>query len=149
MRRQALLLVLLGSALAVLSPACGGDDDSAQRAPPAPPQRAAVECDGPAVDADLPPDFPVVEGVTYTKTMSAGPSKIVDGYYEGRLEDAYMKFKAALRAAGYAVIFDEIEAQDSEVAYSGGDLDRSGFVALRENCVQSGRISVHITNRPA
>ena len=132
----------------VILPACGGAEEAAPTQP-APTQRARVQCAGPAVQPDLPGDFPDVAGVTYTKSTSAGPSKIVDGYYRGRLEDAYRKFKAALRAAGYAVIFDEIEAQDSEVAYSGGDLDRSGFVALREDCVQPGRISVHITNRPA
>jgi hypothetical protein len=133
-----LLALLAGCGLG----ACGGDE-----APQA--QRAAVECDGAPVTPDLPADFPKLPRVTYTKTTAAGPSNIVDGYYEGRLEDAYREYKAALRAAGYDVIFDEIEAQDSEVAYSGGDLDRSGFVALRENCEQIGRISVHITNRPA
>jgi hypothetical protein len=136
------LVPLLG-ALVALASACGGDD------PPAATQRAVVQCEGTPVEADLPVDFPKVAGVTYTKSTSAGRSKVVDGYYEGRLEDAYRKFKTALRAAGYAVIFDEIEAQDSEVAYSGGDLDRSGFVALREDCAQSGKISVRITNRPA
>jgi hypothetical protein len=141
--RAVVLLVAL-----VVSPACGGDEEAAPTQP-APPPRATVQCNGTAVEPDLPGDFPAVEGVTYTKSTSAGPSKIVDGYFQGRLEDAYRKFKSALRAAGYAVIFDEIEAQDSEVAYSGGDLNRSGFVALRENCAQAGRISVHITNRPA
>jgi hypothetical protein len=141
--RAVVLLVAL-----VASPACGGDEEATPTQPTTV-QRATVQCDGPAVEPDLPGDFPAVEGVTYTKSTSAGPSKIVDGFYQGRLEDAYRKFKSALRAAGYAVIFDEIEAQDSEVAYSGGDLDRSGFVALRENCAQPGRISVHITNRPS
>ncbi|HEV3479555.1 MAG TPA: hypothetical protein VG144_08905 [Gaiellaceae bacterium] len=143
MRRVALVV-----AMALVLPGCGGDDEAVPTQPTTT-QRAIVQCGGPAVKPDLPRDFPAVEGVTYTKSTSAGPSKIVDGYYEGRLEDAYRKFKTALRAAGYAVIFDEIEAQDSEVAYSGGDLDRSGFVALREDCAQPGRISVHITNRPA
>jgi hypothetical protein len=137
-------LGLVATALAVT--ACGGDDAPA---PPPAPQRAAVDCAGAPVAPDLPPDFPKLEAVTYTKTATAGPSTIVDGYYEGRLQDAYRQFKAQLRAAGYDVIFDEIEAQDSEVAYSGGDLNRSGFIALRKNCQQDGRISVHITNRPA
>jgi hypothetical protein len=140
--------VALLVAVVIVLAACGGDDEAAPMQPMTLP-RATVQCSGAAVKPDLPGDFPAVEGVTYTKSTSAGPSKIVDGYYEGRLEDAYRKFKSALRAAGYAVIFDEIEAQDSEVAYSGGDLDRSGFVALRENCAQPGRISVHITNRPS
>jgi hypothetical protein len=138
------LVVAAGLAgLAVLAGSgCGGDG-----APE--PQLAAVDCEGAAIQANLPPEFPKLADVTYTKAVAAGPSKIVDGYYEGRLEDAYAEFKAALRAAGYDVIFDEIEAQDSEVAYVGGEPERSGFVALRENCERGGRISVHITNRPA
>jgi hypothetical protein len=46
------------------------------------------------------------------------------------------------------VIFDEIEEEDSEVTYSGGDEGTSGIVALRENCAQSDRVSIHVTNRP-
>ena len=84
----------------------------------------------------LPADFPTVEGVTITKSEEAGPSQVADGYYEGSLEDAYEAFKTAIRDAGYSVIFDEIEEEDSEVAYSGGDENTSGFVALRENCAR-------------
>jgi hypothetical protein len=132
------------AAFAALSAAgCGGDDAST------PPPRGLVACAGESVRAGLPDDFPELPGVTFTKSVEAGPSTIVDGYFDGPLEDAYTQFKAAFRAAGYSVIFDEIEAQDSEVAYIGGKPQRSGFVAMRENCEESGRISVHITNRPA
>lgn len=131
------LLIALGAA------ACGGDDKSGEE-----PERAKVECEGASVEANLPADFPEVAGVTYTKSTSAGQSTIVDGYYEGSLEDAYENFKTAIRDAGYFVIFDEIEEEDSEVAYSGGDENTSGIVALRENCAQSDRISIHVTNRP-
>ena len=146
MRRAAWLIVLI----AACAPACGGSDGDgdAQREPPPPPRRTVVDCDGAPVASRLPGDFPRVAGVVYTKSTSAGRSTLVDGYYEGRLEDAYAKFKTRLRAAAYAVIFDEIEAADSEVAYSGGERGTSGIVALRENCEQSGRISVHVTNRP-
>jgi hypothetical protein len=132
------LLIALGAA------ACGGDDESGEEES----ERAAVECQGASVEANLPADFPEVAGVTYTKSSSAGQSKIADGYYEGSLEDAYETFKTAIRDAGYSVIFDEIEEDDSEVAYSGGDENTSGIVALRKNCAQSDRISVHVTNRP-
>lgn len=132
------LLIALGAA------ACGGGDENGDEEP----ERARVECEGPSVESNLPADFPEVAGVTYTKSSSAGQSTIVDGYYEGSLEDAYENFKTAVRDAGYSVIFDEIEEEDSEVAYSGGDESTSGIVALRENCAQSDRISVHVTNRP-
>lgn len=136
------LLVALGAA------ACGGGENG-ESEEEREGERTAVQCEGAAVTPELPADFPQVEGVTFTKSSTAGASKIVDGYYEGSLEDAYEKFKSAVREAGYDVIFDEIEEDDSEVAYSGGDENTSGIVALRENCEQSGRISIHITNRPA
>ena len=144
MRAAALLIVLI----ALSAVACGDDGGEAQPQPQPQPQRALVDCAGPAVASNLPSDFPRIAGVTYTKSTSAGRSTLVDGYYEGRLEGAYAKFKNRIRAAGYFVIFDEIEAADSEVAYSGGKEGTNGIVALRENCKQSGRISVHITNRP-
>lgn len=127
---------------------CGGNGDGDTRQPQPQPRRALVECRGTAVASGLPADFPTVRGVTFTKSVEAGPSRVVDGYFEGSLEDAYRRFRSAIRRAGYFVIFDELEALDSEVTYSGGDLGTSGIVALRKNCAQPGRISVHITNRP-
>jgi hypothetical protein len=134
--------------IALAATSCAGGDDGGDAQPAPQPQRALVECDGAAVASNLPADFPEIKGVTYVKSTSPARSTLVDGYYEGPLEDAYEKFKRRLRAAGYFVIFDEIEAADSEVAYSGGDEGTNGIVALRENCEQSGRISVHVTNRP-
>jgi hypothetical protein len=140
--RAAYLLALLALAVA----GCGGSDESGEEEES---ERATVECEGTAVTPDLPADFPKISGVTFTKSTTAGPSKIADGYYEGSLEDAYEMFKDAFPAAGYDVTFDEIEEDDSEVAYKGGDENRTGIVALRKNCKQEGRISVHITSRPA
>jgi hypothetical protein len=140
--RAALPLVLILLAVS----ACGGDGDSESEE--AESERAKVECAGNAVTPDLPTDFPKVDGVTFNKSTAAGPSRVADGYFEGSLEDAYESYKTAIREAGYHVIFDEIEEVDSEVAYSGGRFNTSGIVALRENCAQGGRISVHITNRP-
>jgi hypothetical protein len=138
-------VVLLFLLISFGAGACGGDDEGGEESEPA---RPKVECEGASVEANLPADFPELAGVTYTKSTSAGQSTIVDGYYRGSLEDAYESFKTAIRDAGYFVIFDEIEAADSEVAYSGGDENTSGIVALRENCAQSDRISIHVTNRP-
>jgi hypothetical protein len=142
------VVVLLATA------ACGGDEEPGAPPPPPPPatvtvQRATVDCAGAPVAGELPAGFPKPSGVTYTKSMQAGPSTIVDGYFTGTLRQAYMAYRRAVSGApGYNVIFDEIEAADSEVAYIGGPPERSGVVALRDNCEQPGRISVHITNRP-
>jgi hypothetical protein len=138
MRLAALLVVLI--ALATVG--CGGDEGEEG-------ERATIECEGTPVTPDFPADFPQVDGVTFTKATTAGPTKVADGYYEGSLEDAYEKYKAAFPAAGYDVTFDELEEDDSEVAYMGGDESRTGIVALRKNCKQEGRISVHVTSRPA
>ena len=110
---------------------------------------AAVACSGDPVTPDLPSDFPQVDGMTYTNSQTSGPSEIADGYYEGDLQGAYDAWKSAFEGAGYTITFDEIEEFDSEVAYSGGSENRSGIVALRDSCTEDGRISVHITSRPA
>lgn len=142
----------IGAVVALLATACSGEEEP--RSPPSPPttvtvQRAAVECAGGPVDGELPAGFPKPSGVSYTKSTQAGPSTIVDGYFTGTLRQAYLAYRQAVSGApGYDVIFDEIEAADSEVAYIGGPPERSGVVALRDNCEQPGRISVHITNRP-
>jgi hypothetical protein len=110
----------------------------------------AVACSGDSVTPNLPSDFPQVAGMTYTSSQTSGPSEIADGYYEGDLQGGYDAWKSAFEgAAGYTITFDEIEAFDSEVAYSGGAERRSGIVALRDVCSEDGRISVHITSRPA
>ena len=44
------------------------------------------------------------------------------------------------------MLFDELEEHDSEVSWKGQG--RSGQVALREECGDSDRTFVHITNRP-
>jgi hypothetical protein len=145
---------LLGALLAAATlslglAACGEGNDAVEigRTVTEPAQRPSVACRGPALKATgLPESFPAVEGVTFTRTQAAGPTQIVDGYLEGTLREGWQRYKAELRRAGYAVVFDEIEAQDSEVAYIGGG--RTGQVALRALCRESGRVAVHVTSRP-
>jgi hypothetical protein len=146
-RRRASVLGLILIVLIVLAAAtCGGNDESGEEESEG---GAAIACSGGPVTPKLPADFPEVDGLTYTKSTTSGPSEIADGYYEGDLRDAYESFKSAFQDAGYTVTFDEIEEHDSEVAYKGGEENRSGIVALRDGCSESGRISVHITSRPA
>jgi hypothetical protein len=134
-----IVLALLGAYL--LGDASSGEESEGE---------AAVACSGDSVTPNLPSDFPQVEGMTYTKSETSGPSELADGYYEGDLQGAYDAWKAAFEgAAGYTITFDEIEEFDSEVAYRGGAEPRSGIVALRDVCNEDGRISVHITSRPA
>jgi hypothetical protein len=112
-------------------------------------QQAIAACNGSALGEapELPASFPQVENVTYTKQRTQGPTEVVEGYFEGSLQDAYDEYKKELQAAGFKILFDEIEEHDSEVSWEGEG--RSGQVALREECGSDDKLYVHITNRPA
>jgi hypothetical protein len=145
MRLRLLALAALLGALTLGLAACGGGGDEGDEESAG--ERPSTSCEGSSITASgLPASFPKLSGVTYTEESEAGPSNVVDGYYEGSLEDAYNGYKDAFDEAGYSILFDEIEDEDSEVSYEGDG--RTGQVALRENCEEEDRISVHITNRP-
>jgi hypothetical protein len=129
--------VLLALALVVPAAACGGDGDAAA-VPTCAPIAAELTSD-PA----LPEGFPTPAGVAYTGSREAGPSTLVEGYYEGTMEDAYDDYKAAFEEAGYDIPNEEQEQNDAEVNFEGGGTD--GQVKLRR-C--SDRTDVSITIRP-
>ena len=147
--RQAAWFAVLAAVVLAVATGCGGgggesgDEESELN------QQAVAACNGSALSAapDLPASFPMVENVTYTKQSTQGPTTVVEGYFEGSLEDAYDEYKKELEAAGFKILFDEIEEHDSEVSWEGEG--RSGQVALREECGSDDKIYVHITNRPA
>ena len=127
---------------------CGGGKKKSE--PERPLNKAAVgACKGSQLSAapKLPAGFPHVAHVNYTEQSTEGPTNVVEGYFGGSIKDAHDSYKKALQGAGYKILFDELEEHDSEVSWSGEG--RSGQVALREDCPQSDRIYVHITNRPA
>jgi hypothetical protein len=96
---------------------------------------------------ELPQGWPDMGEVTFTQQSEQGPTQIVEGYFDGDLQAAHDDFKRELEAAGFTILFDEIEEDDSEVSWKGEG--RSGQVALRNECGSSDKIFVHITNRPA
>lgn len=147
MRQAAWLAVLVGLVLAVAT-GCGGGGESESEESELN-QQAVAACNGSALSEtpDLPASFPMVENVTYTKQTTQGPTQVVEGYFEGSLEDAYDEYKKELQAAGFKILFDEIEEHDSEVSWEGEG--RSGQVALRQECGSDDKLYVHITNRPA
>jgi hypothetical protein len=109
-------------------------------------------CEGTALSATeikLPSDFPIPGEAVLTTSSTAGPSQVVEGFYEADLESAYNEWKEALQGAGYAILFDEIEDKDSEISYKSKDGASTGQIALRSECEESGKTFVHITNRPA
>jgi hypothetical protein len=108
-------------------------------------------CDGTALSETpkLPPSFPQIEEdkLTYTKQSSVGPTEVVEGYFHGDVADAHEEFQKELEASGYTILFDELEDHDSEISWKGEG--RTGQVAMREECGDSDKTYVHITNRPA
>jgi hypothetical protein len=148
MRQAAWCAVLVAFMLAVAT-GCGGGGGESESEESELNQQAVAACKGSALSEapDLPASFPMVENVTYTKQTTQGPTQVVEGYFEGSLEDTYDEYKKELQAAGFKILFDEIEEHDSEVSWEGEG--RSGQVALREECGSDDKLYVHITNRPA
>jgi hypothetical protein len=144
MRRAALACALAAIALGVAG--CGGGDNDKESEAANPQAKAA--CDGTALSAkpNLPPSFPMVEETTLTKQSTQGPTEVVEGYWKGDLKEAHDEYVKEFKAAGYQVLFEELEDHDSEVSWKGEG--RTGQVALRDDC-GGGKIYVHITNRPA
>jgi len=142
--RQAAWCAVLAAVVVVLA-GCGGDKDKESEA--ANPQATAA-CEGsPLTDTPkLPASFPMVEETTLTQQSTQGPTQVVEGYWDGDLEEAHDEYVKEFKAAGYKVLFEELEDHDSEVSWSGEG--RSGQVALRDDC-GGDKIYVHITNRPA
>jgi hypothetical protein len=147
MRQVAGFAVLAAIVLAFAG--CGGGGGGEEEGEGELNQQAIAACNGSALSEapDLPASFPQVENVTYTKQRTQGPTQVVEGYFKGSLEDAYDEYKKELQAAGFKILFDEIEEHDSEVSWEGEG--RSGQVALREECGSDDKLYVHITNRPA
>jgi hypothetical protein len=99
-----------------------------------------------ATSPEFPENFPVPGELVLTSEEKAGPSTIVEGYWESDLTEVYNEFKDdAFPGAGYDVTFSEQEATDAEVNFSGGST--TGQVKLEVEC--EGRTHVKITIRPA
>lgn len=134
------VLALFAFALA----GCGGDESKSSEGGEV---EAACTKSDLSEAPDLPQGWPQMGEVTFTQQSHQGPTTIVEGYFDGDLEAAHDDFKRELEAAGFTVLFDEIEEDDSEVSWEGQG--RSGQVALRDECGSSDKMFVHITNRPA
>src|SRR5689334_3203271 len=122
-----LAAVLTVSAFALT--ACGKEKDKDAEAT----GRGPLTCSGSAMSGqpELPAGFPNVGGVVYVNAGESGPTKTADGYTStdlGAMHDGYV---AAFKNAGYTVLFEEQEEDDSEVSYKTADGSREGQVALR------------------
>jgi len=149
MSRQVGWLALLLGVLAFAAAGCGSKSDKESEG--ATGEQIQAACNGSQLTSEpkLPASFPQIEAdkLVYTQQRTDGPTEVVEGYFNGDVKDAHDEFKKELQGAGYKILFDELEDHDSEVSWSGEG--RTGQVALREECGDSNKTYVHITNRPA
>jgi hypothetical protein len=130
--------------LVLLLAGCGGSDTKSSESG----DETEAACTKSALSEapDLPKGWPEMGEVTFTQQSQQGPTNVVEGYFAGDVESAHDEFKRELQDAGFTILFDELEEDDSEVSWKGQS--RSGQVALRNECGSADKVFVHITNRP-
>jgi hypothetical protein len=138
-------LALVGVLGLLLAGCGGGDGDNASELS----EEAEAACTASELSEapKLPAGWPDMGEVTFTQQSTQGPTDVVEGYFEGDIEAAHDDFKRELEAAGFTILFDEVEENDSEVSWEGEG--RSGQVAIRNECGESDKMYVKVTNRPA
>ena len=131
----------------LLLAACGGGGDKKDEDQLS--ESAQAACTGSELTEapELPTGWPDMGEVTFTQQSDQGPTKIVEGYFEGDVQAAHDDFKRELQDAGFTILFDEVEDNDSEVSWKGEG--RSGQVAIRNECGDSDKMYIKVTNRPA
>jgi hypothetical protein len=148
MRRVGGLALVAALALAVS--ACGGGEKKSEEEGDLG-KEAKAACTGKALSAapKLPASFPQIEEdkLTYTRQHTEGPTDVIEGYFHGDVEEAHDEFLKELKGAQFKILFNELEEHDSEISWQGEG--RTGQVALREECGDSDKTYVHITNRAA
>ena len=93
----------------------------------------------------VPRDFPTPDAAVYTDSTPAGPSVIVDGFYDGDLGASFDAWREAFEEAGWTITKDERETVDAEVFFAQGELN--GQVNMFAEC--RGRTKLTITIRPS
>jgi ABC-type glycerol-3-phosphate transport system substrate-binding protein len=123
--------------------ACGGDKKDEEASSGDRPQcsEASAAADVP----DLPADFPLPGEVTLTGSTTAGPSTIIEGYFQADIEEAFPEYKDAFVNAGWDITKDEKEADDAEIFFAHGNTN--GQVNMFGEC--QGRTKLRITIRPS
>ena len=137
--------VALAVAVGLVAAGCGGDkkEESAAGAEGA---RIACRADAFKGDVGLPAKFPMPGEFVVTQSSMEGPTRVVVGYWESGLDEAYREWKDGVEEAGFNVTFDELEDRDSEVAYEGSG--RTGIIQLKDRCTEDEVTYVRITSRP-
>jgi len=143
-RRLSILLASLAIAPFALA-ACGGDNSESETEGD---DGARIACRGDTYDGDLglPENFPTPPEFVAVSSEQEGATRVVVGYWESGLDEAYREWKDAVESAGFDVTFDELEDKDSEVAYEGSG--NTGIIQLKDRCEEDEVTYVRITARP-
>ncbi len=141
--------MLLVAVLGLAAAGCGGGENKSEESELG--KQAEAACTGSRMTEEpkLPASFPQIEEdkLTYTQQSTQGPTNVIEGYFNGDVEEAHDEFEKEVEAAGYDILFNELEEHDSEISWKGEG--RTGQIALREECGESDKTYVRITNRAA
>jgi hypothetical protein len=124
--------------------ACGDDKPASEGEGTAARSECTEDIPAAADVADLPANFPVPGEALLTGSAQAGPSLIVEGFFEADVENAFPEYKDAFDAAGYDITKEEQEANDAEIFFAGEGT--TGQVNMFAEC--DGRTKLRITIRP-
>lgn len=142
MTKRLLAVLVIGM---LVFAACGGDDGESEGEES---EAARAECTSDVPDSadipGLPENFPVPGEAVLTNSSEAGPSMIIDGYFQADIEDAFPEYEEAFEEAGYEITKDEQEENDAEVFFAGDGT--TGQVNMFAEC--EGRTKLRITIRP-
>jgi hypothetical protein len=137
------LVALLVIGMLVLA-ACGGDEREPEGEEGAAREKCSSDIPAAADVPGLPENFPVPGEAVLTGSTEAGPSQIVEGYFQADIEEAFPEYEEAFEEAGYDITKDEREEDDAEIFFAGDNT--TGQVNMFAEC--EGRTKLRITIRP-
>ena len=143
-----MIALVFAIAVAFVAAGCGGGDKAAETETVGAGGEAKIDCRADEFfgDPQLPANFPTPGEFVVTSSTQEGPTRVVVGYWESGLDEAYREWKDQVEEAGFNVTFDELEDKDSEVAYEGSG--RTGIIQLKDRCNEEEVTYVRITSRP-
>ena len=143
-----MIALVVAIAVALVAAGCGGGDKAAETETVGAGGETKIDCraDEFSGEPQLPANFPTPGEFVVTSSTQEGPTRVVVGYWESGLDEAYREWKDQVEEAGFNVTFDELEDKDSEVAYEGSG--RTGIIQLKDRCNEDEVTYVRITSRP-
>jgi hypothetical protein len=109
-----MIALVLAIAVAFVAAGCGGGDKAAETETVGAGGETTIDCraDEFSGDPQLPKNFPMPGEFVVTSSTQEGPTRVVVGYWESGLDEAYREWKDRVTEAGFNVTFDELEDKD-------------------------------------